>query len=57
MQWLPNEPLHLRRNITVYSIFVLFVSVAGFVGAVKVRRDLIDNPLDPPGPITLNKSD
>jgi len=42
VQWLPNEPLHLKRNITVYSIFVLFVSLTGFVGAVKRNGNLLN---------------
>ncbi|KIW00634.1 uncharacterized protein PV09_07828 [Verruconis gallopava] len=33
LQYMPNDPLHLRRNFTIYSVFVLFVSAAGFVGA------------------------
>jgi len=41
LQWLPSEPLHLRRNITVYSAFVLFVSGAGFVGAIKRNPTLL----------------
>lgn len=42
LQWLPSEPLHLRRNFTLYSVFVLIVSGAGFVGAVKRNGNLLN---------------
>ena len=37
LQYMPNDPLHLRRNFSLYSLFVVFASGAGLVGAVKVR--------------------
>lgn len=36
LQYMPNDPLHIRRNLTLYSLFVVGASGAGFVGALKV---------------------
>jgi hypothetical protein len=40
LQYMPNDPLHLRRNFTLYSLFVVFASGAGFIGALRVRNKM-----------------
>lgn len=37
VQYLPDEPLHLRRNLTLYAAFVLVCSVLGLLGGIQVR--------------------
>lgn len=37
LQYLPDEPLHLRRNLTLYAAFVFVVSGLGLVGGIQVR--------------------
>lgn len=42
LQFLPSEPLHLRRNLTVYSVFVMIVSCLGMAGAIRRNPTLIN---------------
>lgn len=37
VQYLPDEPLHLRRNLTLYAAFVFVVSGLGLLGGIQVR--------------------
>lgn len=39
LQYMPNDPLHIRRNLTLYSLFVVGASAAGLIGAIKVRSN------------------
>jgi hypothetical protein len=36
LQYLPDEPLHLRRNLTLYAAFVIIVSGLGLLGGIQV---------------------
>lgn len=36
VQYLPDEPLHLRRNLTLYAAFVFVVSGLGLLGGIQV---------------------
>lgn len=44
LQFLPEDPLNLRRNLTLYCIFVLIVSGLGLHGAVNVSLSSIQPP-------------
>jgi len=41
LQYLPSDPLHLRRNFTLYSLFVAIISAGGVYGAVKRNATLL----------------
>jgi len=41
LRFLPADPLHLRKSLSVYLIFFLVVSLIGFAGAVKRNATLI----------------
>ncbi|KAE9963425.1 hypothetical protein EG328_011415 [Venturia inaequalis] len=42
LQYLPDEPLHLRRNLTLYAAFVFVVSGLGLVGGIQRNATLIN---------------
>ncbi|QDS75086.1 hypothetical protein FKW77_006932 [Venturia effusa] len=42
IQYLPDEPLHLRRNLTFYAAFVLVVSGLGLLGGIQRNATLIN---------------
>ncbi|TID14603.1 hypothetical protein E2P81_ATG08553 [Venturia nashicola] len=42
VQYLPDEPLHLRRNITLYAAFVFVVSGLGLLGGIQRNATLIN---------------
>jgi hypothetical protein len=42
LRFLPEDPLHLRKSLSVYLVFFLIVSLIGLSGAVKVS--LIQEP-------------
>lgn len=37
LQWVPQEPLHLRTTLTVYVAFFWAMSFIGLIAAIKVR--------------------
>jgi len=42
VQFLPDEPLHLRRNLTLYAAFVMIVSFLGLLGGIQRNATLIN---------------
>jgi len=42
VQYLPDEPLHLRRNLTLYFAFVFVVGGLGLLGGIQRNATLIN---------------